>query len=170
LEIQLSDVEAENAMLNGDYFWPVVDIVIGGVPTALEVRYMYLFMTLGRIQLKVSVSTNLFDLTRRQADLWQVDVAIELLGITYLVADLIPTGVQFTALLGRPPSFSICFLVYLAHLHKFWSQGISFGLRHFPSPPGYENIFEGVNTMQGVLHVARRYINVRFILSMDIEF
>ena len=46
-EIELSDFEAEDAMLPGDYLWLVVEIVIGGVPTVLEVRFMCWFMTSG---------------------------------------------------------------------------------------------------------------------------
>jgi hypothetical protein len=49
LEIELSDFEAEYATLKGDYLRQVVEIVIGGVPTVLEVRFMCLFMSLGRI-------------------------------------------------------------------------------------------------------------------------
>ena len=49
LEIELSDFEAEDATLNGDYLWQVVEIVIEGVPTILEVRYMCLIMSLGRM-------------------------------------------------------------------------------------------------------------------------
>jgi hypothetical protein len=51
LEIELSDFEAENATLKGDYLRHVVEIVIGGVPTGLEIRSMCLFMTLGRMLL-----------------------------------------------------------------------------------------------------------------------
>ena len=61
LEIELSDFEAENATLKGDYLWQVVEIVIGGIPTVLEVRFMCGFMSLGRLLLQGSVSTNLFD-------------------------------------------------------------------------------------------------------------
>jgi hypothetical protein len=60
LEIELSDFEAEDATLKGDHLWQVVEIVIGGVPTVLEVRFMCLFMSLGRILLQGSVLTNLF--------------------------------------------------------------------------------------------------------------
>jgi hypothetical protein len=49
LEIELSDFEAKNATLKGDYLWQLVEIVIGGVPTVLEVGYMCLFISLGRI-------------------------------------------------------------------------------------------------------------------------
>jgi hypothetical protein len=51
MEIELSNFEAENATLKGDYLWQVVEIVIGGVPTVLEVRFMCLFMSLSRILL-----------------------------------------------------------------------------------------------------------------------
>jgi hypothetical protein len=40
LQIELSDFEAEDAMLKGDYLWQVVEIVIGGVTDVLEVRFM----------------------------------------------------------------------------------------------------------------------------------
>jgi hypothetical protein len=49
LEIELSGFEAEDATLEGDYLWQVVEIVIGGVPTVLEVRFMCLFMSLSSI-------------------------------------------------------------------------------------------------------------------------
>ena len=52
MEIELSDFEAENATLKGDYLRQVVEIVIGGVPTVLEVCFMCLFMSLGRILLQ----------------------------------------------------------------------------------------------------------------------
>jgi hypothetical protein len=55
LEIELSDFDAENATLKGDYLWQVVEIVIGGVPTVLEVYFMCLFMSLGRLLLQGSV-------------------------------------------------------------------------------------------------------------------
>jgi hypothetical protein len=38
--IELSDFEVENAMLKGNYLRQVVEIVIGGVPTVLEIRFM----------------------------------------------------------------------------------------------------------------------------------
>jgi hypothetical protein len=37
LEIELSDLQQENATLKGDYFRQVVEIVIGGVPTVLKI-------------------------------------------------------------------------------------------------------------------------------------
>jgi len=99
LEIPLSDFETENPMLKGDYLRQVVQIVIAGVPTVLEVRFMCLFMSLGRILLQGSVSTNLFDPMRHQVDLWKVEVVIQLLGNIYLVANIIPPGVHFAPLL-----------------------------------------------------------------------
>jgi hypothetical protein len=47
LEIELSHFEAEDATLNGEYMWLIVEIVIGGVPTVLEVRLMCFLMSLG---------------------------------------------------------------------------------------------------------------------------
>jgi hypothetical protein len=76
LEIELSDLEPENATLKGDYLRQVVEIVIGGVPTILEIRFMCLFMSLGRILLQGSVSTNLFDPVRHQVELEKVEVGI----------------------------------------------------------------------------------------------
>ena len=90
LEIEPSDFEAENAMLKGDYLPHVVEIVIGGVPTVLEVCFMCLFMSLGRILLQGSILTNLFDPMRHQVDLQSVEVSIQLFGNTYLMADIIP--------------------------------------------------------------------------------
>jgi hypothetical protein len=107
LEIQLSDFEVENATLKGDYLQQVVEIVIGGVPTVLEVGFMCLFMSLGSILLEGSLSTNLFDPMRHQVDLRKLQVGIQLLGNRYVVADIIPPGVHFARRLGRTSSFSI---------------------------------------------------------------
>jgi hypothetical protein len=131
LEIELSDFEAQNVRLKGDYLWQVVEIVIGGVPTVLEVHFMCLLMFLGRILWQGSVSTNLFYPMRPQVDLRKVAVGIQLLGNIYLVDDTIPPGVHFAPLLGRRPRFSIGFLVYFSLLYEFRSQGIGFGLRLF---------------------------------------
>jgi hypothetical protein len=76
LEIELSDFEAEDATLKGDYLWQVVQIVIGGIPTILEVHFMFWFMSLPRIPLQGSVSTNLLDPMRNQVDLWKLKVGI----------------------------------------------------------------------------------------------
>jgi hypothetical protein len=131
LEIEFSVFEAENAMLKGDYLWQGVEIVIAGVPTILEVRFMCLFMSFGRILLQRSVSTNLFNSMRDPVDLQKIEVGIQLLGNIYLVADIIPPGIALAPLLGQYPSFSIYFLVYLLLLHEFHSQGIGFGFRLF---------------------------------------
>jgi hypothetical protein len=76
LEIELSDLQAENATLKVDYLWQVVEIVIGGVPTVFEVGFMCLFMSLGRILLEGSVSTNLFGPMKYQEDHRKVEVGI----------------------------------------------------------------------------------------------
>jgi len=76
LEIELSHFEAEDAMLKGDYLWQVVEIVIGGVPTVLEVRFMCLCMSPGRILLQGSILMNLFGPMRHQVDLRIVEVGI----------------------------------------------------------------------------------------------
>jgi len=80
LEIDLSYFGTENAMLNGDYWWQVVEIVIEGVPTVLEVHCMYLIMSLGRILLQSLVSTNQCDPMSYHVDLRNDDVSIYLLG------------------------------------------------------------------------------------------
>jgi hypothetical protein len=72
----MSDIEAEDATLKGDYLWKVVDIGIGGVPTILEVRFICWFLSLGRMLLPNSVLTNLFDRMRHQLDIRKVDVGI----------------------------------------------------------------------------------------------
>jgi len=76
LEIELSVLEAEDATLKGDYLRQVVESVIGGVPTVLEVGFMFLFKALGRLMLPGSVVTKLFDPMRRQVDLQKVVVSI----------------------------------------------------------------------------------------------
>jgi len=75
-EIELSESKAENATLKGDYQGQVVDIVIGGVPTVLESCFMCFFMSLGRILLQGSISTNLFSPMKHQGDLSKVEVGI----------------------------------------------------------------------------------------------
>jgi len=62
LQIELSDLEAENVTLKVDYLWQLVGIVSEGVPTILEIQFMCVFMSLCRILLEGSVSTNLLDL------------------------------------------------------------------------------------------------------------
>ena len=126
--IELSDFKAENATLKGDYLREVVEIVIGGVPTVLEVRFMCIFMCLGRILLQGSVLTNLFNPMRQQGDIQTGEVGIQLLGNNYLVADIILPGIHFVPLHGQHPSVSICFGVYLSLLHEFCSLGLGFGL------------------------------------------
>jgi len=76
LEIELFDFEAEDATLECDCLWQVVEILFGGVPTVLEVCFVCLFLSLGRILLEGSVSTNLFNPMRHQVDLRKVEVGI----------------------------------------------------------------------------------------------
>jgi hypothetical protein len=76
LAITLSYFQAEDVTLAGDYLRQVVVIVIGGVPTVLEDRFMCLFMSLSRILLQGSVSTNLFSPIRQQVDLRKVEGGI----------------------------------------------------------------------------------------------
>jgi hypothetical protein len=135
VEIELSDFEAENATLKGDYLRQVVEIVIGGVPTVHEVCLMCLFMSLGKILLQGSVSTNLFDRMRHQVDLQKVEVGMQLFGNIYLVDNTIPPGVHFAAHLGRRLSFSICFLVNLSLVHDFRYQTIGCDVRLVAGSP-----------------------------------
>jgi hypothetical protein len=170
LEIELTNFEAENAMLNDDYFPQVVEIVIGGVPTFLEICVMCLLMPIGRILLQGSLSMTLFNPVRHQVDLRNVEVRIELLGNISLTGDDFPPGIHFVPLLGIGPKFSICFIVYLLLLHKFCSHGIGFGVCLVVSSPNQENHFEGAIMRQGVVHVDQCCIIVRFILNIHIEF
>jgi len=133
-------------MLKGDYMWQVVEIVIGGVPTILEVCFMCFFMSLGRTVLQGSVSTNLLNQMRHLVDRRKVDVGIQLLGNINLVADIIPLGIHSAPTLGRCPSFSICSLVYRSLRHKICTHGIRFDLRLFAGSAGEAKIFEGVKT------------------------
>jgi len=76
LEIELSHFEAEDATLNSDYLWQVVEISIGGIPTVLEVCFMCWFLSLGRILLQGYISTNLLNPMIHQIDLRKVEVGI----------------------------------------------------------------------------------------------
>jgi hypothetical protein len=124
LEIKLSDFEAEDATLKGEYLWQVVEIVIGGVQTVLEVHFVCLFMCLSRLLLEGSVSRSLFDLMRHQLDLRKVALGIYLLGNIYSGSDVIPSGIRLTPLHTPSPHFSNCFLFCVSLLDKFRSQGI----------------------------------------------
>jgi hypothetical protein len=170
LEIELTDCAVEYAMLKGDCLWQVVEIVIGEVPTAPEIHFMYLFMSLGRILLQGSVSMNLFDPVRHQVDIRKIEVGIQLLGNIYPAAHRMPPGAQFAPLLGHLPSFSICLLNDLSLLHVLRSQAIGFDLRLFASLPEKETIFQCVKSTEGIFHAAQYCIIMRFILSIHIEF
>jgi len=89
LDIELSEFEAENATLKGDYLWQVVEIVIGGVPTVLGFGFVCFCMSLCGILLEVSVLTNLLGPMRHQVDHGEVEVGIQLHGNVYLFAGMI---------------------------------------------------------------------------------
>jgi hypothetical protein len=72
----LCEFEAANATLKGDFLRWVAVIVIGGVPTVLEVCFMCFFKSLGRVLLEGSLSTNLYGPMRHQVDLRNVEVSI----------------------------------------------------------------------------------------------
>jgi hypothetical protein len=76
LEIEISDFETENAMLEGDYLWQVVGIVNGGISIILEVRYMCLFMTLGGILWEGNILTNLCHTIRYYVNLQKLKVGM----------------------------------------------------------------------------------------------
>jgi hypothetical protein len=65
--------------LEGEYWWQVVEIMIKGVPTILQVLFMCLFMSHGRVLLQGSVSTNLLDPMRYQVDLQKAEGGIKVL-------------------------------------------------------------------------------------------
>ena len=131
LGIELSHFKAENATLKGHFLRQVVEIVIEGIPTVHDVHFMCLFISLGRVLLQGSGSTNLFDPMRHQLNLQNLEVSIWLVGNIYLVANIIPPGIDFAPLLERCASLRICFLVYLSLPRELRSQGIGFGLRLF---------------------------------------
>lgn len=135
LEIEHSDFEAEDAMLNGHHPSQVFEIVIGGDPTILAVHFMGMFMSLSRILWQGSVLTNLFNPIRHQVDLWNVEVVIYDDGNIYHVPDSIPRGFHFVPLVGQFSSVIICLLVYLSLLHNFRTQGIGFDLHCFAGSP-----------------------------------
>ena len=95
LAIELSDCEAENGTLKGNHLRHVVEIVIRGDPTVLDVHCMCLFMSLGRILLQGSISTIPFDPMTLPVVPQKEEVRIQLVENIYLVADIIPPGVHF---------------------------------------------------------------------------
>jgi hypothetical protein len=135
LDIELSELEAENTTVKRDYLRQEVEIVMRGVLIVHEVRFMCLFLYLGRILLNGYVSTNLFDLLRHQVDLRSVEDGLELLGKIDLVAGIIRPGVLFLPHLGQRPRFSVCFVVHISLLHEFRTQAIGIGLRLFAGLP-----------------------------------
>jgi len=114
---------------------------------------MCLFMSLCKILLQGSISMKLFGPMRHQLNLRKIEVGIKLLGNICLVADIIPPGIHFAPLVGWHPSFRLSSIVYILLVDDVHYQGIRFCVRGSDASPEEENIFEGVNTMQGVLHV-----------------
>jgi hypothetical protein len=113
----LSDFQAEDATLKGDSLWQVVEIVIAGVPTVLDVRLMCLFMSLGRILFQGSVLMNLFNPMRHQVDLRKLKSASYFLEtcISWLIKSYqafishrFLDGVQFSAFVS---SSTLCFFM-----------------------------------------------------------
>ena len=76
MESELCDFDPETSTLKDDHSRQVVEIVIRGIPTVLEIPFMSLAMALGRILLEGSVSTNQFDPVRHPLDLRKVDGGI----------------------------------------------------------------------------------------------
>jgi hypothetical protein len=103
-ENELSNSEAENMMMKGDYVRHVIEAVIGGVPTILEICFMCLFRSLGRILLVSLVSMNLFHLVRYLVDLRNVEVGmcflVYLSDVHMLCSQSIRSGVRLLA--GSP--------------------------------------------------------------------
>jgi hypothetical protein len=76
LEIEPSHYEVENEMLIGNYLQQLVENVIAGISTILEVNSMFMFVSLGRISLQGFMLKNLFDPMRHQVDPQKVEVGI----------------------------------------------------------------------------------------------
>jgi len=135
LEIEISDFDADNVRQKDYYFGQEVEIVIGGVPTVLKIRFKCMFMSRCRILLQRAVSTNLFDRVKHDVDLRNVDVGISLFGYLNLLFDINLPGAHFMPLLAQHPSISICVLVYLLLLHELCFQGNGFGLHLVAGTP-----------------------------------
>jgi len=157
-------------MPKGDFLRQVVEIVIGGIPVMLEVRFLCMFMSLGGILLHCSVSTKLFNPMWHEVDIQKAEVGMYHLGNIYLMADIIPPAIQLAPLLEQRPSFTMGMHVYLLVRHEFCSEGMNFGVRLIASSPELEIICEGVKTTWRNLHVAQCCIIVSFILSINLEF
>jgi len=118
LGIELWNIAAENATQQAESLLQAIQIVIGGVPTILEGCFMCLFISLCRIQLQGSASRNLVDPMSPQVHLPTGQGGIKHIRHFYLMADIIPPGIQVGPFLGRRPRFTICILIYLLLLHN----------------------------------------------------
>jgi hypothetical protein len=73
---EFADIKEENATLKDDYLRQTVDIVIAAIPTVPEHCFMCFFISLGKMYLQGSVSTNVFELMRPQLDFRNLGVGI----------------------------------------------------------------------------------------------
>jgi len=142
LEIELSDCEAENATLKCDFFWQVVEIVIGGIPTVIEVRFVCLFMFLGIILLQGFIPTTLFNQMRYKLDLQKVPVGIQLFGNLYLVANLILQGIYFVLLLGWRLSLSNFSSSTFRFFMSSMLRALALALTYLPACPTKKTSFK----------------------------
>ena len=76
MKIELSDFKADNATLKREYLWLIVEIVIGGVSTILQVCSRCVIVTFSKILLQGSVSMNLFNPMKHQENLRKVEDGI----------------------------------------------------------------------------------------------
>jgi hypothetical protein len=111
LEIELSDLEEDNMMLNGEYLLQVVHSVIGDVPTVVRVHIICLVMSLRRKLMQGSILSNLFNSVRHQVYLRNFAIGINLLGHINLVVNMLRPGVDFDLHHGQRLSLGICFVV-----------------------------------------------------------
>ena len=135
--MELSDFEAENVTLKGEYLWQVAEIVIGRVPIVVEVCFMPMFMTPGRILLQGCISPNLLDPTRHHVDPGNVEVRIEHFANIYFMGDIIPPDISLgRVLVGiqlSPFVFSCTFRFFTSSVLRALVLGLSFLPARLPS-------------------------------------
>ena len=150
--IEFSDFNAEDVTLSGHDFCQLVENIIGGIPTVVEVRVMLLFTYLTGILFQSSVLTNLFDSFRHYVKFRTVEVGIHLIGTINFMDSIITAGINFAQFLRRVSDFSIGNLVYLSVLRLFPSGDFGFGFPLFTALSESENIFQRGKTTQRILH------------------